>query len=148
MAPTVAPPRRPAARSQAALYSATTRSIKVTVKPFYLEDQSSPTENHYVWAYHVRIENRGGETVQLRRRHWRITDALGRMQEVKGAGVVGEQPILGPGEMFEYTSGTPLPTPSGIMVGSYEMETKAGESFDVAVPAFSLDSPHQPIRLN
>jgi ApaG protein len=148
MAPTVAPPRRSAARSQAALYSATTRSIKVTVKPFYLEDQSSPTENHYVWAYHVRIENRGGETVQLRRRHWRITDALGRMQEVKGAGVVGEQPILGPGEMFEYTSGTPLPTPSGIMVGSYEMETKAGESFDVAVPAFSLDSPHQPIRLN
>jgi ApaG protein len=130
------------------MYSATTRSIKVTVKPFYLEDQSSPAENHYVWAYHVRIENRGGETVQLRRRHWRITDALGRMQEVKGAGVVGEQPILGPGEMFEYTSGTPLPTPSGIMVGSYEMETKAGESFDVAVPAFSLDSPHQPIRLN
>lgn len=130
------------------MYSATTRSIKVTVKPFYLEDQSSPTENHYVWAYHVRIENNGGETVQLRRRHWRITDALGRMQEVKGAGVVGEQPILGPGETFEYTSGTPLPTPSGIMVGSYEMETKGGESFDVAVPAFSLDSPHQQIRLN
>lgn len=130
------------------MYSATTRSIKVTVKPFYLEDQSSPAENHYVWAYHVRIENRGGETVQLRRRHWRITDAMGRMQEVKGAGVVGEQPILGPGQTFEYTSGTPLPTPSGIMVGSYEMETKAGESFDVAVPAFSLDSPHQPIRLN
>ncbi|HUN49009.1 MAG TPA: Co2+/Mg2+ efflux protein ApaG [Stellaceae bacterium] len=130
------------------MYSATTRSIKVTVKPFYLEDQSSPAENHYVWAYHVRIENKGGETVQLRRRHWRITDALGRMQEVKGSGVVGEQPILAPGGSFEYTSGTPLPTPSGIMVGSYEMETKAGESFDVAVPAFSLDSPHQPIRLN
>ncbi|HTZ76823.1 MAG TPA: Co2+/Mg2+ efflux protein ApaG [Stellaceae bacterium] len=148
MAPSVSPSRRSSGRSQAALYSATTRSIKVTVKPFYLEDQSSPAENHYVWAYHVRIENKGGETVQLRRRHWRITDALGRMQEVKGSGVVGEQPILGPGESFEYTSGTPLPTPSGIMVGSYEMETKAGESFDVAVPAFSLDSPHQPIRLN
>src|SRR5271154_114014 len=148
MAPTVAPPRRSAARSQAALYSATTRSIKVTVKPFYLEDQSSPAENHYVWAYHVRIENRGGETVQLRRRHWRITDALGRMQEVKGAGVVGEQPILGPGETFEYTSGTPLPTPSGIMVGSYQMETHGGENFSVRIPAFSLDSPHQSVRLN
>jgi len=148
MAPNVSPSRRPSSRGQAALYSATTRSIKVTVKPFYLEDQSSPAENHYVWAYHVRIENKGGETVQLRRRHWRITDALGRMQEVKGSGVVGEQPILAPGGSFEYTSGTPLPTPSGIMVGSYEMETKAGESFDVAVPAFSLDSPHQPIRLN
>jgi len=118
------------------------------VKPFYLEDQSSPPEDHYVWAYHVRIENHGPETVQLRRRHWRITDALGRQQEVKGAGVVGEQPVLKPGESFEYTSGTPLPTPSGIMVGSYEMETKAGESFAVAIPAFSLDSPHQAIRLN
>ena len=140
--------RKPRAKSPAALYSATTRAIKVTVKPFYLEDQSSPPDDHYVWAYHVRIENHGSETVQLRRRHWRITDALGRLQEVKGAGVVGEQPILNPGEAYEYTSGTPLPTPSGIMVCSYEMETKAGESFAVAIPAFSLDSPHQAIRLN
>jgi len=130
------------------MYAATTREIKVTVKPVFLDDQSSPSENHYVWAYHVRIENHGRETVQLRRRHWRITDAFGRIQEVRGAGVVGEQPILKPGEAFEYTSGTPLPTPSGIMVGSYEMETKAGESFNVAVPAFSLDSPHQAVRLN
>jgi ApaG protein len=148
MAAPVSPSRRATGRSSAAAYSATTRSIKVVVKPFYLEDQSSPPEDHYVWAYHVRIENQGPETVQLRRRHWRITDALGRMQEVKGAGVVGEQPILKPGEAFEYTSGTPLPTPSGIMVGSYEMETKAGESFAVAIPAFSLDSPHQAVRLN
>jgi ApaG protein len=130
------------------MYSETTRSITVTVKPFYLEDQSSPADNHYVWAYHVRIENHGSETVQLRRRHWRITDGMGRMQEVRGAGVVGEQPVLGPGEAFEYTSGTPLATPSGIMVGTYEMETKAGENFEVAIPAFSLDSPHQPIQLN
>ncbi len=130
------------------MYSATTRSIKVMVKTIYLDDQSSPSDNHFVWAYHVRIENHGEETVQLRRRHWKITDALGRIQEVRGAGVVGEQPILKPGEAFEYTSGTPLPTPSGIMVGSYEMETKGGESFNVAIPAFSLDSPHQPIRLN
>jgi ApaG protein len=130
------------------MYSETTRSIKVTVKPFYLEEQSSPTDNHYVWAYQVRIENTGGETVQLRRRHWRITDSTGHMQEVRGPGVVGEQPVLAPGESFEYTSGTPLATPSGIMVGSYEMETRGGESFEVAIPAFSLDSPHQAIRLN
>ena len=130
------------------MYAQTTRSIMVTVKPFYLEDQSSPAENHYVWAYHVRIENQGGETVQLRRRHWRITDGLGRVQEVRGPGVVGEQPVLHPGETYEYTSGTPLSTPSGIMVGSYEMETPQGESFAVAIPAFSLDSPHHSIRLN
>jgi ApaG protein len=130
------------------MYSEITRSIKVTVKPFYLEDQSSPAENHYVWAYQVRIENQGQDTVQLRRRHWRITDATGVMKEVRGPGVVGEEPVLAPGESFEYTSGTPLATPSGIMVGSYEMETRAGESFEVAIPAFSLDSPHQPVRLN
>jgi ApaG protein len=130
------------------MYTETTRSIRVTVKPFYLEDQSSPAEDHYVWAYHVRIENHGEETVQLRRRHWHITDGRGQKQEVRGPGVVGEQPVLAPGQSFEYTSGTPLGTPSGIMVGTYEMETKAGESFSVVIPAFSLDSPHQPIRLN
>jgi ApaG protein len=130
------------------VYSEITRSIKVVVKPYYLEDQSAPAENRFVWAYHVRIENQGGETVQLRRRHWRITDAMGRTQDVRGPGVVGEQPVLGPGQSFEYTSGTPLATPSGIMVGSYEMETAGGESFAVAIPAFSLDSPHQAIRLN
>jgi ApaG protein len=130
------------------MYTETTRSINVTVQPFYLEDQSAPDEGRYVWAYHVRIENRGGETVQLRNRHWKITDSRGQVQEVRGPGVVGEQPVLGPGESFEYTSGTPLPTPSGIMVGSYQMETPAGESFWVQIPPFSLDSPHQPVRLN
>ena len=130
------------------MYAETTRSIRVTVTPYYLEDQSSPTDNRYVWAYHVRIENRGAETVQLRRRHWRITDAMGRMQEVRGPGVVGEQPVLAPGQSYEYTSGTPLPTPSGIMVGSYDMELPDGECFAVAIPAFSLDSPHQPRHLN
>ncbi len=99
------------------MYSEITRSIKVSVEPFYLEDQSSPAESRYVWAYHVRIENRGRETVRLRNRHWKITDNRGQMQEVRGPGVVGEQPVLGPGEAFEYTSGTPLPTPSGIMIG-------------------------------
>lgn len=130
------------------MYTQTTRSITVTVQPVYLEDQSSPGENHYVWAYHVRIENAGRETVQLRKRFWRITDSFGRIQEVRGPGVVGEQPVLQPGESYEYTSGTPLTAPSGIMVGAYQMETSRGESFDVAIPAFSLDSPHQEIRLN
>ena len=130
------------------MYSETTRSIKVTVKPFYLDQHSSPADGHYVWAYHVRIENCGDETVQLRNRHWEITDSVGRRQEVRGPGVVGEQPVLDPGESFEYTSGTPLPTPSGIMVGTYEMETRTGECFSVRIPAFSLDSPHQPVRLN
>jgi ApaG protein len=130
------------------MYSETTRAIKITVKPVYLEDQSSPTENHFVWAYHIRIENHGGDTVQLRNRYWKITDSLGRVQEVRGAGVVGEQPVLKPGASYEYTSGTPLPTPSGIMVGAYQMESESGERFDVAVPAFSLDSPHQKVQLN
>ena len=130
------------------MYSALTRSIQVTVQPSYLDDQSSPTDNHYVWAYHVRIENRGSETVQLRNRHWRITDSFGRVQEVRGPGVVGEQPVLKPGEAFEYTSGTPLSAPSGIMVGSYRMESERGEHFDVAIPAFSLDSPHEQVRFH
>ena len=130
------------------MYSETTRSITVTVRPVYLEQHSSPADNHYVWAYHVRIENGGNETVQLRNRHWRITDAMGRLEEVRGPGVVGEQPVLAPGESFEYTSGCPLPTPSGFMVGDYEMETRGGENFLVRVPAFSLDAPQQPIRLN
>lgn len=130
------------------MYSETTRSIRITVKPVYLEDQSSANDNHFVWAYHVRIENHGAETVQLRTRHWRITDSFGRTQEVRGAGVVGEQPILKPGESFEYTSGTPLPTPSGFMVGTYQMETPSGERFDVAIPAFSLDSPHQAVQIH
>ena len=130
------------------MYSETTRSIKITVRPFYLEQHSSPADNHYIWAYHVRIENCGPETVQLRNRHWRITDGFGRLQEVRGPGVVGEQPVLRPGETFEYTSSCPLATPSGFMVGDYEMETRSGENFLVQVPAFSLDTPQQTGRLN
>jgi ApaG protein len=131
-----------------AMYKETTRAITVTVRPTYLDDQSSPDESHYVWKYQVRIENGGGETVQLRTRYWRITDSWGRVQEVRGAGVVGEQPILHPGEAYEYTRGTPLQTPSGIMNGTYQMESSGGEKFDVTIPAFSLDSPYQPVKLN
>ena len=129
-------------------YWAITDDIRVSVRPIYLEDQSSPSDNHFVWAYHVRIENHGQTTVQLRNRHWVITDAIGRVQEVRGAGVVGEQPVLKPGEAYEYTSGTPLPTPSGIMAGSYQMEREDGAMLNVKIPAFSLDSPHQAMRLN
>jgi len=123
------------------MYQAKTHDIEVTVKPIYLEDQSSPEESHYVWAYQVKIANHGRETVQLLNRYWRIVDSLGRVQEVRGAGVVGEQPMLEPGESFEYTSGTPLPTPSGIMGGTYEMEGPKGERFTVTIPTFSLDTP-------
>lgn len=130
-------------------YSQTTRGIRVIVRPFYLEDQSEPEANHFVWAYRVKIENRGDVAVQLLRRTWQITDAHGRVQHVHGAGVVGEQPLLEPGEAFEYTSGTPLETPSGFMTGAYHMMVAAsGESFDVAIPTFSLDSPHQNRRVH
>lgn len=129
-------------------YSAVTRQISVTVCPTYLDEQSAPEDSHFVWAYHVVIENKGAETVHLLRRHWRITDARGELHEVRGAGVIGEQPTLEPGDAYEYTSGTPLTTPSGIMSGSYQMENERGESFDIEIPAFSLDSPYQPVRLN
>ncbi len=130
------------------MYKCTTSGITVIVEPSYLDDQSSPADGHYVWKYHVRIENRSPGIVQLRSRYWRITDALGRVQEVRGAGVVGEQPVLQPGEAFEYTSGTPLQTPSGIMVGRYQMEDADGRGFEIEIPAFSLDSPYQPKKLN
>ena len=123
------------------MYSETTRGITVTVEPVYLEDQSSPTENHYVWAYHVKIENGGAETVQLRRRYWRITDGRGQVQEVRGPGVVGEQPSLAPGESFEYTSGCPLSTPYGTMRGSYQCVASDGTQFDVPIPEFILTVP-------
>jgi len=130
------------------MYSRTTHDIRVTVQPVYLDEQSSPDDQQFVWVYQVRIENLGARTVRLRNRYWSITDARGRTQEVRGPGVVGEQPLLRPGENFEYTSGCPLSTPSGMMVGSYEMESETGERIEVAIPAFSLDSPHQQVSLN
>ena len=125
------------------MYQERTRSIRISVEPFYLDDQSAPDQDRYVFGYRIRIENEGSETVQLLNRYWRITDGLGRTVEVRGAGVVGEQPVLGPGEHFEYASGAPLATPSGVMVGHYEMVTSGGERFEVAIPAFSLDAPGQ-----
>ncbi|MCC6719776.1 MAG: Co2+/Mg2+ efflux protein ApaG [Acetobacteraceae bacterium] len=128
-------------------YSATTRGIQVSVRSFFLADHSRPAEGKFFWAYQVRIENKGAEQVQLLRRSWTITDGRGRIQQVQGDGVIGKQPVLGPGEAFEYTSGTPLDTPSGIMQGAYHMSVAAtGEAFEAAIPAFSLDSPHQEMR--
>ena len=130
------------------MYTATTHAIQVTVHPQYLPDQSDPAKAQFVWAYQARIENRGDVAVQLRSRHWKITDGLGRRQEVKGPGVVGKTPMLRPGEVFEYTSGTPLSTPSGIMGGTYQMVSETGERFDIEIPTFSLDMPAPERRLN
>src|SRR5438094_2984835 len=129
-------------------YSAVTRQIEVKVAPKFLADRSSPENGYFFWAYTITLRNRGQETVQLKTRHWRITDARGRLQEVRGAGVVGEEPVLKPGERFEYTSGVPLPTASGFMTGTYGMLTDTGETFDIAIPAFSLDIPQKARTIN
>lgn len=131
------------------MYVKTTHGIKVTVVPTYLDQQSAPAENHYVWAYNVQLENLGGATVQLLSRYWNITDAMGHVQEVRGEGVIGEQPVMGAGESFQYSSGCALHTPSGIMVGNYFMINQDdGKRFEIEIPAFSLDSPYQVIRPN
>lgn len=129
-------------------YTAITRGIAVSVEPTYLEANSSPGNSQYVWAYQVTIENQGRETVQLLSRHWMITNARGELTEVKGPGVVGEQPVLKPGESYAYTSGAPLNTPSGMMGGAYQMESESGERFDIEIPTFSLDSPNPGVLLN
>ena len=120
-------------------YRTVTRQIEVKASPTFLADRSSPENGHFFWAYTITLTNLGQETVQLKTRHWRITDATGRLQEVRGAGVVGVQPVIKPGQNYEYTSGVPLPTPSGFMVGTYGMVTETGEPFDIDIPAFSLD---------
>jgi ApaG protein len=130
------------------MYEETTRHIRIIVRPQFLENQSQPDENKFVWAYTITLQNRSDEKVKLLTRHWIITDGLGRTQEVKGDGVVGEQPTLLPGEQFEYTSACPLSTPSGLMQGSYKMINAKGDVFDVAIPAFSLDSPHDRHSVN
>ena len=123
------------------MYEAVTRGIRISVTPQYLEDQSAPEDSEFFWAYTIEITNETETTVQLRSRVWHITDGRGNTEEVRGPGVVGEQPVIIPGGSFSYTSGCPLGTPSGIMVGSYQMEGEDGALFDVAIPAFSLDCP-------
>lgn len=123
------------------MYESVTRGIRVRVTPQYLEEQSSPEDSEFFWAYTIDIANESDDKVQLRSRVWRITDGVGQTEEVRGPGVVGETPIIEPGSSYSYTSGCPLRTPSGIMVGSYQMVDGEGQMFDVAIPAFSLDSP-------
>lgn len=130
------------------MYRTTTHQIVVRVEPFYLDDDSEPDENRYVWAYRVTIDNQSEETVQLLSRYWQITDATGHVEEVRGPGVVGEQPELAPGESFQYTSGCPLTTPSGIMAGSYTLRNERGETFEIAIPTFSLDIPDRNRTVN
>ena len=129
-------------------YMANTRGIEVSVEPTYVETSSSADSSEYFWAYRVVIENQGLETVRRLSRHWMITNARGELTEVKGPGVVGERPVLKPGERFEYTSGAPLNTSSGMMGGAYQMETEGGERFDIEIPTFSLDRPNQNLILN
>jgi ApaG protein len=124
------------------MYEAVTRAIRVRVTPAYIEDRSTPADNEFFWAYTVDIVNEGEEAVRLLTRTWRITDGSGRTEEVHGPGVIGQTPLIEPGDSFTYTSGCPLKTPSGIMMGRYQMTTRVGAKFDVAIPAFSLDSPY------
>jgi ApaG protein len=125
------------------MYEKMTRGVKVAVKPAFLDDQSDPDEGQYLWSYTVTIENNGAEPVQLLSRYWHITDGFGRVQEARGPGVVGAQPVIAPGQAFQYTSGCPLPTSSGHMVGRYQMKTASGEAFEAEIPAFLLESPHE-----
>lgn len=129
------------------IYYARTGDIVIKVRPEFLDDQSDPEENHYVWAYHVRIENNSTVAVQLQRRHWRITNAFGGEKQVDGDGVVGLEPVIPASGIFEYNSGAQLPTPSGFMQGHYDMEDEDGNEFETTIPAFSLDSPYQTVVL-
>jgi ApaG protein len=130
------------------MYRALTRDIEVVVEPFYLAEQSDPDDDRYVWGYRLVISNHSTVPVRLITRYWHITDQNGQVDEVTGPGVVGEQPHLNPGDTYEYSSGCPLDTPSGMMFGHYHMETADGDRFDVEIPAFSLDSPGQLRTLN
>ena len=130
------------------MYIAITNDIQVTALPDFLPDRSDPDQSRYFWAYTIEIANLGRTRVQLVSRHWVIIDANGRREEVRGPGVVGEQPTIQPGASFRYASGCPLTTSSGVMVGEYRMVDEDGERFDVAIPAFSLDSPHGKRTLN
>lgn len=130
------------------MYTCETSGVVVRVRPAFLEDESEPDENRFFWSYTVEIENKGPEAVQLLSREWRITDARNQTEIVRGPGVVGETPIIEPGERFTYTSGAPLPTPSGFMAGAYTMARRSGERFDADIPAFALDCPFNTMTLH
>ena len=129
-------------------YNSITKGIEVQVKPIWLEEESKPENNIYFWAYIVRIRNLSKKSIQLISRYWRIVDLNGTSKEVKGEGVVGDQPIINSGNMYEYSSGTPLETPGGIMYGKYFMTKEGGNIFEVTIPTFSLDCPYQKVIIN
>lgn len=130
------------------MYSKTTHDIRVTVEPYYIEEESVPSQDHHFWAYHIRIENLSKKKVQLKTRKWAITDSRGLKQTVQGDGVIGQQPEIEPGKFYEYTSGVPLKTSSAIMEGNYSMQNEEGTNFDIAIPAFSLDSPYHAKKIH
>lgn len=130
------------------MYTCETSGVVVRVRPAFLEEESEPDENRFFWSYTVEIENKGTEAVQLLSREWRITDARNHTEIVRGPGVVGETPIIEPGERFTYTSGAPLPTASGFMSGAYTMVKGSGEKFDAGIPAFALDCPFNTMTLH
>jgi ApaG protein len=125
-----------------------TKDVIVRVEPEFLEEQSSVSDSRFIWAYTVEIDNRGKHDLQVTGRFWQIADSRGQVQEVRGAGVVGEQPTIKSGEVFRYTSGAPLTAPSGMMRGTYSVQSPDGESYDIDIPAFVLDSPHEGLVLN
>lgn len=129
-------------------FEAVTSEIRIAVQSYFLEAQSDPEEPQFVWAYRIKIANEGKTTVQLLNRSWVITDAVGAVKQVDGEGVIGEQPVIAPGQHFVYTSGTPLTTATGFMQGSYEMQDEDGEHFFVEIPTFSLDSPYYSKHVN
>lgn len=130
------------------MYRAVTEGIEVTVEPNYAAERSSPADNQHFWVYSVEIRNLSPDTVQLRSRRWQIADGNGRIQHVNGLGVVGEQPILRPGEIYRYSSGCPLDADHGMMAGQYEMVAADGRRFDVEIPALSLDMPSRARAIN
>lgn len=130
------------------IYERKTGDVVVRVEPDFLAEQSSPSDDRYIWAYTVEIENQSQSALQVVGRCWNIADCRGQVQEVRGSGVVGEQPVLQPGEVFRYTSGAPLTAPSGMMHGTYSLQNPEGQAFDVDIPVFSLDSPHERRVLN
>ena len=125
---------------------AVTRNVRVHVESEFAPGRSSPAENKWFFLYTIRITNEGAETVQLLSRHWIITDAMGEVREIRGPGVVGKQPVLEPGESFEYTSGCDLATPFGTMRGTYQMVTSEREDFEIEIPAFTLTEPYTTVH--
>ncbi|MEP3655305.1 MAG: Co2+/Mg2+ efflux protein ApaG [Litorimonas sp.] len=129
-------------------YEQRTEDVIVRVAPEFLAEQSNPSDSRFIWAYTVEIDNQSDKDLTVTDRFWQIADSSGQVQEVRAAGVVGETPMVKSGETFRYTSGAPLTAPSGMMRGAYTMRTESGESFDIIVPTFLLDSPHEGHCLN